>query len=195
MYSFYNLEPICCSMSSSNCCCLICIQISEEAGKMVWYSILFKNFPQFVVVYTVKGFGVVNKENIYIFFPGTLLLFLMIQRMFASWSLVPLLFRKPAWTSGSSWFTYCWSLAGRILSITLLTCEMSPIVHKFEHFLALPFLGNGMKTDIFQSCSYCWVFQICRHIECSTFTASSFRIWNSWIGIPSPPLVVCSAAS
>ena len=47
-----------------------------------------------------------------------------------------------------------------------------------------------MKTDFFQSCGHCWVFQICWHIECSTFTASSFRIWNSSTGIPSPPLVL-----
>ena len=45
-----------------------------------------------------------------------------------------------------------------------------------------------MKIDLFQSCGHCWVFQICWHIECSTFTVSSFRIWNSWAGIPSPPL-------
>ena len=44
-----------------------------------------------------------------------------------------------------------------------------------------------MKTDLFQSCGHCWVFQICWHIECSTFTALSFRIWNSSAGIPSPP--------
>ena len=44
-----------------------------------------------------------------------------------------------------------------------------------------------MKTDLFQSSGHCWVFQICWHIECSTFTASSFRIWNSSTGIPSPP--------
>ena len=48
-YSFPNLEPICCSMSGSNCCLLPCLQISQEAGKVVWYSLLFKNFPQFVV--------------------------------------------------------------------------------------------------------------------------------------------------
>ena len=47
-----------------------------------------------------------------------------------------------------------------------------------------------MKTDLFQSCGYCWVFQICWHIECSTFTASPFRIWNSSVGIPSPPLAL-----
>ena len=47
-----------------------------------------------------------------------------------------------------------------------------------------------MKTDLFQSCGHCWVFQICWHIECSTFTASTFRIWNSSTGIPSPPLAL-----
>ena len=47
-----------------------------------------------------------------------------------------------------------------------------------------------MKTDLFQSHGHCWVFQICWHIECSTFTASSFRIWNSSTGIPSPLLVL-----
>ena len=47
-----------------------------------------------------------------------------------------------------------------------------------------------MKSDLFQSCGYGWVFQICWHIECSTFTASSFRIWNSSTGIPSPPLAL-----
>ena len=54
-------------------------------------------------------------------------------------------------------------------------------------FLALPFFGIEMKTDLFQSCGHCWVFQICWHIECSTFKAPSFRIWNSSPGISSPP--------
>ena len=60
----------------------------------------------------------------------------------------------------------------------------------FEHSLALPFFATGMKTDLFQSCGHCWFFQICWHIECSPFTASSFRIWNSSTGIPSPPVVL-----
>ena len=47
-----------------------------------------------------------------------------------------------------------------------------------------------MKTDLSQSCGHWWLFQICWHIECSTFTASSFRIWNSSTGIPSPPLAL-----
>ena len=67
MYSFPNLEPVCCSMSSSNGCFLTCIQISQEAGQVVWYSHLFKNFPEFVVVHTVKGFGIVNKAEVHVF--------------------------------------------------------------------------------------------------------------------------------
>ena len=50
-YSFSYLEPVCCSMSSSNCCFLKCIQISQEAGQVVWYSHLFQNFPQFLVIH------------------------------------------------------------------------------------------------------------------------------------------------
>src|SRR5574337_156471 len=61
------LEPVCCSMSSSNCCFLTCIQISQEAGQVVWYSYVLKNFPQFVVIHTVKGFGTVNKAEIDVF--------------------------------------------------------------------------------------------------------------------------------
>ena len=110
--------------------------------------------------------------------------------MFAIWSLVPLPLRNPACTPGSPWFMYCWSLAWRILSITLLTCEMSTTVRQIEWSLALPFLGTGTKADLFQSCGHCWVFQICWHVECSTLTASSFRIWNSSTGIPSPPLAL-----
>ena len=54
-------------MSSSNCCFLTCIQISQEAGQVVWYSHLFQTFPQFIVNHTVKGFGIVNKAEIDVF--------------------------------------------------------------------------------------------------------------------------------
>ena len=67
MYSYSYLEPVCCSMSSSNCCFLTCIQVSQETGQMVLYSHLFKNFPQFIVIHTVKGFGIVNKAEIDVF--------------------------------------------------------------------------------------------------------------------------------
>ena len=67
MYSFSYLEPVCCSMSSSNCCFLTCIQVSQKAGQVVWYSHLLKNFPQFIVIQIVKGFGIVNKGEIDVF--------------------------------------------------------------------------------------------------------------------------------
>jgi len=84
MYSAYklnkqgdNIQPWCTSfpiwnqsivpVSSSNCCFLICIQISQEAGKVVWYSHLFQNFPQFIVIHIVKGFVVVNKAEVDVF--------------------------------------------------------------------------------------------------------------------------------
>ena len=63
MYSFLNTEP-CCFMSSPNSCFLTCRQIAQEADNMVWYSHLFKNFPQFVVIHTIKGFGIVNEAEV-----------------------------------------------------------------------------------------------------------------------------------
>ena len=54
-------------MSSSDCCFLTCIQVSQEAGQVVWYSHLLKNFPQFIVIHTVKGFGIVHKAEIDVF--------------------------------------------------------------------------------------------------------------------------------
>ena len=67
MYSIPNFEPVHCSMSGSSCCFLTCILVSQEAGKVAWYSHLFKNFPQFVVIQTVKGFGVVSKAEVDVF--------------------------------------------------------------------------------------------------------------------------------
>ena len=67
MYSFPNLQPVRYSMSGSNCCFFTCIQVSQEAGKDVWYSHLFKNFPQFVVIHIVKGFSVANEAEVNVF--------------------------------------------------------------------------------------------------------------------------------
>ena len=93
---------------------------------------------------------------------------------------------------------YIWKFSDHIL--------LKPCLKGFEHYfaskwnecncmvvwhsLALLFLGIGMKTDLFQSCGYWWVFQICWCIECSTLTASSVRILNSLARIPSPPLAL-----
>ena len=82
---------------------------------------------------------------------------------------------------------------------------LKPSLYNFQHYFASiwdecncvvdwTFFGIAflwaMKTNLFQSCGHCWVFQICWHIECSTFTTSSFRTWNSSVGIPSPPLAL-----
>ena len=66
MCSFPNLEPVHCSMSGSNCCFSTCIQVSQEAGKVVWYSHLLKNFPQFVVIHT-KSLAIVNEAKVDVF--------------------------------------------------------------------------------------------------------------------------------
>ena len=126
MYSFPYLEPVCCSMSSSNCCFLVCIQISQETGQVVWYSHLLKNFPQFIVIHTVKDFGIVNKAEIDVFlelscfFDGPTDLGNLISGSSA--------FSK---TSLNIWRLMVHKLLKpglKNLSITLLVCEMSEIV-------------------------------------------------------------------
>ena len=64
-----NCEPDCCSMFSSICCFLNCIQVSQETAKAVWYSHLFKNFPQFAVIHTLKGFSVLSEVDAFLKLP------------------------------------------------------------------------------------------------------------------------------
>ena len=140
------------------------------------------------MIHTVKGFGVVNKAEVLVFLE--LSCFLddpmdvgnLISRSSA--------FSKSSLNIWKFLVHDCWSLAGRMFCLTFLACEMSAILWKFEHSLALPFFGIGMKTDFFQSCGHCCVFQTCLHMECSAITASSFRIWNRSTGIPSPLLAL-----
>ena len=112
------------------------------------------------------------------------------QQMLAIWSLVPLSFLNPAWTSRSSWFRYCWNLAWRILNTTLLAFEMSATCAVVWAFFGIAFLWDWNENWIFWSCGHWWVTQICWHIECSTFIAPSVRIRNISIGILSPPLAL-----
>ena len=103
--------------------------------------------------------------------------------------------------SGSSAFSksslYIWKFSVHMLkpclsvySITWLACGMSTTMPYFQHSFSLSFIGIGRETDLFQSWSHGWVFQICWHIECSTLTVPSFRIWNSITGVPLSPLAL-----
>ena len=67
MLCLSQFEPVHCFVSCSNCCFLTSIQASQETGKVVWYSHLFKNFPQFAVIHIVKGFSVVNEAEVDVF--------------------------------------------------------------------------------------------------------------------------------
>ena len=188
MYSFSYWQQVCHSMSSSNCCFLICIQVSQEAGQVVLYSHLFQNFPQFIVIHTVKGFGIVNKAEIHVFLElssfshdpadvGNLIsgFSAFSKTRLNIWKFTVHVLLKPGLENFKHHFPSVWDECN---------CEV------VWAFFGIAFFGIGMKTDLFQSWGHCWVFQMCWHIECSTFTASSFRIWNSSTGIPSPPLAL-----
>ena len=105
-------------MSGSNCCFLTCIQISQEAGKVVWYSHLFKNFPQFVVIHTAKDFSIVNEAEVDIFLE------------FSCFSCDPM--DVGNLISGSSAFSkstlYIWKFSVHIL--------LKPGLENFEHYFA-----------------------------------------------------------
>ena len=116
------------------------------------------------------------------------LAFLMIQWMLAIWSLVPLPFLNPAWTSRCSWFMLKLGLVDFEHYFTSVWDECNCIV--VWAFSGIAFLWDWNENWPFLSCGHCWVFQMCCHIECSTFIASSFRIWNSSAGIPSSPLTL-----
>ena len=128
MYSFPILEPLSCSTCISNCCFLTCIQISQEAGKVVWYSHLFQNFLQFLMIHTVKGFGIVNKAEIDVFLE--LSCFFDDPADVGNLISGSFVFSKSSLNIWKFMVTYCWSLAWRILSITLLACEMRWLIGK-----------------------------------------------------------------
>ena len=187
MYSVLDLEPVCCSMSSSNCCFLTYIKISQKVGQVVWCSHLFQNFPQFVVIHTVKDLGLVNKAEIDVFLELSCFVSDPVD-------VGNLIFGSSAFSKSNF---DIWKFTVHVL--------VKPVLENFEHYFAsmwdecncavvwalfgITFFGIGIKTDLFQ-CGHCWVFQICWHLKCSSFTTSSFRIWKSSTGIPSPPLAL-----
>ena len=187
MYSFPNFEPVCCSISSFNCCFLTCIQVSQEAGQVVWYFHLFKNFPQFVMIQTVQGIGIVNKAEADAF--------LQLSCFFHDSANVGNLISGPSAFSKFSLNIWKFSVC-RLLK---------PSLENFQHYIASIWkecnravvwtffgtvFGIGIKSYLLQPCGHCRVFQNFWYTEHSTFIASLFRIWNSWAGIPSSPLAL-----
>ena len=116
MYSFPSLEPICCSMSIS--------VASWPAYRFLrrqvrWSGILIslRIFHSCCDPHSQRLYNMVCEAEVNVFVWNSLA-FSMIQQVLAIWSLIPLTFLNPAWTYGSSQFTYCWSQAWRILNIT-----------------------------------------------------------------------------
>ena len=139
--------------------------------------ISFKSFPQFIMIHTVKGFGVVDETEVDVSleFLGFLYDPLNVGNLISGsssfskasldiWKFLVLKMLKPSLQD---------------FSMSLLAREMSAIIRCSAHSLVLSFLGTGMRIELFQPCGHCWVFQICWHIECNTLMASSFRVLNS----------------
>ena len=142
-------------MCSSNCCFLTCIRISQEAGQVVWYSHLFQNFPQFIVIHTVKDFDIVNKAEIDIFLelscffddPADVGNLISGSSAFSKtslniWKFMVHVLLKPGLENFERYFTSMWD-----------ECNCAVV----WDFFGIAFLGIGMKTDLFQSCDHFWV--------------------------------------
>ena len=173
-------------MYSSNCSFLTCIQISEEVGWVVWYSYLFKNFPQFVVIHTVKGFGIVNKAEVDVS--------LELSCFSDDSTYIGNLISDSSAFSKSS--LNIWKFFGHVL--------LKPNLKNFEHYVdSIWDECNGAVVWTFFGIAFVWdwnenwPFPVlwplpsvpkCWHIECSIYIASSYRYWNSSVGIPLPPL-------
>ena len=132
MYFFPSFEPVCCSVSSSNCCFLSCMQVSQEADKVVWYSHLLKNFLQFVVIHTVKGFSQINEAE-WIFYWNSLAFF------YDPTDVGNLISGSSAFSKSS---LYIWNFSVHIL--------LKPNLKDFEHNLA------SMWNEC--SCMAIWTF-------------------------------------
>ena len=118
MYSFPSFEPVHCSTSGFNCCFLTCTQVSQEAGKMIWYFHLLKNFPHFFVIHTVKSFSIINEAEVDVFLEFSCFFFDSVD----VGNLI----------SGSSAF-YKSSLNICKFSVHIL---LKPSLENFEHYLA-----------------------------------------------------------
>ena len=182
MYSF----PIWNQSVVSNCCFLTCIHISQEAGQVVWYSHILKNFPQIFLWSTQPKALAYSIQHIFFwnshFFHDPTDVGNLISGSSASckcslniWKFIVHILLKPALENFEFYFTSVWDECN---------CEVVRI------FFGIALLWDWNKNWPFPVLWPLLSFPICWDIECSTFTASSFRIWNSSTGIPSPPLAL-----
>ena len=188
MYTFSYLEPVCCSVSSSNCCFLTCIQASQQAGQVVWYSHIFQNFLQFIVIHTAEGFGIVNKVEIDVF----------LECSFFFW-----------------WSSRCWQLISASSAFSKTSFNVWKFT---VHVLLKPGLENfeNYFTSVWDecSCAFVWAFFVIAFLRnwnenwpfpvlwpllsfpnllvywVQHFHSIIFRIWNSSTGIPSHQLAL-----
>ena len=135
------------------------------------------------MIHTIKGFWVINEteEDAFLEFPCFLYDPTDVENLISGSSA----FSKPS--------LYIVNFLVHLLtkpSLKDFECYLASTWNECNCMVVWTFLGIGIKTDLFQSCGHCWVFQICWHIECITLIASSFRIWNGSAGIPSPPLAL-----
>ena len=167
MYSFPYLEPVCWSMSNSTCYFLNCIQISQEEGQVFWYFHVFKNFLQFVVIHTIKGFSI-NQAEVDVFLE------------------LPCFLHDPTYVGNLISSSSAFSKSSLNIWKFMVQVLLRPGLENFEHYftnvwdectcvVVWAFFGIAFLWDwnenLFQSCGHCWVFQICWHTDCSTFTS------------------------
>ena len=148
-------------MSSSNWCFLTCIQISQEAGQVVWYSHLLKNFPQFLVIHTVKGFGIVNKAEVDVFLEfscffddpvdaGNLISgsSAFSKTSLNTWKFTVHMLLKPGLEDFEHYFTSLWNECSCVVLWT---------------FFGIAFFEDWNENWPFPVLWSCWIFQICWH--------------------------------
>ena len=157
MYSFPSFEPTYCSMSGFNCCFLTCIQVSQEAGKVVWYSHHFQNFPQFFVIHTVKGFIILNeaeedvlKFSCFFYDPKDVGNLISGSPAFSKanlyiWKFSVHEFLKPSLKDLEHYLVSMWNECNCVVVWT---------------FFSIALLWDWNESWLFQSCGHCWVFQL-----------------------------------
>ena len=174
-------------MSSFNCCFLAYTQISQEPGKVVWYSPLFKNFPQFVVIHTVKGFNVVNEAEVDVFLEFSCFFYdqtdvgnliscssAFSKSSFNIWNFMVHVLLKYGLENFEQYFASVWDECNYVVVWT---------------FFGIAFLWDWNKLT-FSSPVAIAEFSKFAGILSAAVSQRHLRIWNGSAGIPSSPLTL-----